>query len=49
MDELIRSTPDTRESRVEKLRNAIATGTYNVGVEQIAEKIIGGSLIDEIF
>ncbi len=48
-DELIRSTPDVRESRVEQLRSEIENGTYNVKAEKIAEKIIGGNLLDEIF
>jgi negative regulator of flagellin synthesis FlgM len=49
LDELIRSAPDVRESRVEEVRRAIESGTYNVKAEKIAEKIIGGDLLDEIF
>jgi negative regulator of flagellin synthesis FlgM len=49
MDEMIRSVPDIREARVEQIRSAIESGTYNVKAEKIAEKIIGGNLIDEIF
>ena len=49
LDELIRSTPDVREARVEEVRLALANGTYNVRAEVIAEKIVGGDLIDEIF
>lgn len=49
LDELIRSTPDIREARVEEVRLALANGTYNVRAEMIAEKIVGGNLIDEIF
>jgi len=49
MDDWIRSTPDVREARVEQVRSAIANGTYNVKAELIAEKIIGGSLIDDVF
>jgi negative regulator of flagellin synthesis FlgM len=49
LDELIRSTPDVRESKVEQIRSAIESGTYNVKAEKIAEKILGGSLVDEIF
>jgi negative regulator of flagellin synthesis FlgM len=47
--ELIQSTPDTRESRVEEVRAQLDNGTYNVSAEKIAEKIIGGNLVDEIF
>lgn len=49
LDQLIRSIPDVREARVEQLRQAIEDGTYNVRAEQVAEKILGGTLIDEIF
>ncbi len=49
LDELIRSTPDVREALVEQVRRSIDNGTYNVRAEQVAEKILGGSLIDEIF
>ncbi|MBZ5495452.1 MAG: flagellar biosynthesis anti-sigma factor FlgM [Acidobacteriia bacterium] len=49
IDELIRSTPDVREGLVERVRRSIENGTYNVKAEQVAEKILGGSLIDQIF
>jgi negative regulator of flagellin synthesis FlgM len=49
LDELIRSVPDVREAKVEQVRQAIESGTYNVRAEQVAEKILGGHLIDEIF
>ncbi|MBP1597041.1 MAG: Anti-sigma-28 factor, FlgM [Acidobacteria bacterium] len=49
LDELIRSTPDVREALVERVRLSIESGTYNVKAEQVAEKILGGNLIDEIF
>ncbi len=49
LDELIRSTPDVRESKVEQIRSAIESGTYNVKAEKIADKILGGNLIDEVF
>jgi negative regulator of flagellin synthesis FlgM len=49
LDQLIRSTPDIREARVNEIRNLIQSGTYNVRGEQIAEKIISGSLVDEVF
>jgi negative regulator of flagellin synthesis FlgM len=49
MDELIRSVPDVREAKVEQIRSAIENGTYNVKAEKIAEKILGGNIIDEIF
>ena len=49
LDELIRSTPDVREARVEQVRSAIEEGTYNVKAEKIADRIIGGNVIDEVF
>ena len=49
LDELIRSTPDVREERIEEVRRSIENGTYNVKAEKIAEKIIGGNLLDEVF
>ena len=49
LEELIRSTPDVREARVEEVRRSIEGGTYNVKAERIAEKIIGGNLLDEVF
>jgi negative regulator of flagellin synthesis FlgM len=49
LDELIRSTPDVREALVERVRRSIENGTYNVRAEQVAEKILGGNIFDEIF
>jgi len=48
LDEMIRATPDVREALVLQIRKSIENGTYNVRAEQIAEKILGGNLIDEI-
>ena len=49
LDELIQATPDVREALVERIRQSLVNGTYNVKAEQVADKIIGGSLIDQIF
>jgi negative regulator of flagellin synthesis FlgM len=49
LEELIQSTPDVREERVNQVRQSIESGTYNVKAEKIAEKIIGGNLLDEVF
>jgi negative regulator of flagellin synthesis FlgM len=49
LDQLIQSTPDVREARIEEVRSALEAGTYNVKAEKIADKIIGGGLIDKIF
>jgi negative regulator of flagellin synthesis FlgM len=45
--ELIRSTPDVRENKVEALRKKIQGGTYSIKGEEIAEKIIGDNPLDE--
>ena len=49
LDDLIRSAPDIREAKVEQISRELQTGTYNVKAEKIAEKIIGGTLLDEVF
>ncbi len=49
LNELIQSTPDIRGEKVEQVRKELESGTYNVKAEKIAEKIIGGNLLDEIF
>jgi negative regulator of flagellin synthesis FlgM len=49
LEELIRSTPDVREEKVQQLQKELDSGTYNVKAEKIAEKMIGGTLLDEIF
>jgi negative regulator of flagellin synthesis FlgM len=49
LQELIQSAPDVRDSKIEQIRGEIERGTYNVKAEKIAEKIIGGNLLDEIF
>ncbi len=49
LDEIIQSIPDVREAKVEQLRLAVQSGTYNVRAEQVADKILSGTLIDEIY
>jgi negative regulator of flagellin synthesis FlgM len=44
----INDLPDVRTEKVEDLRNQIEQGTYHVNGEDIAEKMIGESLIDVI-
>ncbi|MBN2515999.1 MAG: flagellar biosynthesis anti-sigma factor FlgM [Deltaproteobacteria bacterium] len=44
----INNLPDVRTEKVEDLRNQIEQGTYHVNSEEIAEKMIGESLIDVI-
>jgi flagellar biosynthesis anti-sigma factor FlgM len=49
IDELIQSTPDVREGVVERVRRSIENGMYNVRAEQVADKILGGNYLDELF
>jgi flagellar biosynthesis anti-sigma factor FlgM len=49
IDDLIHSTADIREAKVEQISRELHAGTYNVKAEKIAEKIIGGTLLDEVF
>ena len=49
LNDLIQSTPDIREDKVEKVRRELESGTYNVKAEKIAEKILKGNLLDEVF
>jgi negative regulator of flagellin synthesis FlgM len=49
LNELIQSTPDVRESRVEEVRMQLDSSSYNVTADQIAEKIIKGNQLDELF
>jgi flagellar biosynthesis anti-sigma factor FlgM len=49
IDDLIQSTPDVREGVVEQVRRSIADGTYNVRAEQVAERILGGDLFDQLY
>jgi len=49
MNRLIQSVPDVRDSVVDEVRFAIKNGTYNVKADDIAEKIVGGDLLDELF
>jgi negative regulator of flagellin synthesis FlgM len=44
--EILNQTPEVRENRVQELRRQIESGTYQVTSEQIAEKMVGESLID---
>jgi negative regulator of flagellin synthesis FlgM len=49
INDLIQSTPDVRESVVERVRRSIENGTYNVRAEQIADKMLGGDFLDELY
>lgn len=49
LNDLIQLTPDVRESRIDQVRRELENGTYSVKADKIAEKIIGGNLLDEVF
>jgi flagellar biosynthesis anti-sigma factor FlgM len=49
LNDLIQSTPDIRGDKVEKARRDLGNGTYNVKAEKIAEKILRGNRLDEVF
>jgi negative regulator of flagellin synthesis FlgM len=49
INDLIQSTPDVREGLVQRVRQSLDSGTYNVKAEQVAERIICGSFIDQVF
>lgn len=44
----IRETPDIRSEKVNELKEAIKTGTYNVSGEEVAEKLLGRRVVDEL-
>ena len=47
INDLIYAVPDVRESRVEEVIFTMESGAYNVRAEQVAEKIMGGDLLNE--
>lgn len=44
----IAGAPEIREEKVARLETMVRTGTYEVKDEDIAEKMIGRSLVDEL-
>jgi len=43
-----KEAPEVRESRVAALKQAVSDGSYNVSDADIAEKMLGRSLVDKI-
>ena len=39
--------PDVREEKVNELKNAIKQGTYSVSAEDVAEKLLNGSVFNK--
>lgn len=44
----IKNIPDVRDDRIAEIVQRVKTGTYEVKDEDVAEKIIGRSLVDEL-
>jgi len=42
----VSKVPDVREEKVQAIKDQVDNGTYNVSGEQIANKMVGESLID---
>ncbi|MDD2421904.1 MAG: flagellar biosynthesis anti-sigma factor FlgM [Heliobacteriaceae bacterium] len=44
----VREVPEERMEKVAALREAVTTGTYSVSGEEIAEKMLGRTLMDRL-
>lgn len=44
----VSQAPDIREDRVNAIREQMASGTYNVTMDQVADKLIGNFFNDSI-
>ena len=42
----VKNTPDIRQDKVAAVKSSIASGTYNVSTQEIAEKIIEGLIFN---
>lgn len=42
----VSKSPDVREEKVQEIKDQVEKGTYNVSGEQIANKMVGESIID---
>lgn len=38
--QIIANTPDVREDKVKAIKEGLASGTYNVSMEEVADKIV---------
>ncbi len=45
---VIREAPEIREERLASIENQVKTGAYEVSDDEIAEKMIGRSLVDKL-
>jgi negative regulator of flagellin synthesis FlgM len=46
--EVIRELPDIREDRLVDIQKSVKSGTYGITDEEVAEKMIGRSLVDKL-
>lgn len=46
--EMIRELPDIREDRLVDIQKHVKLGTYEITDEEVAEKMIGRSLVDKL-
>ncbi len=44
----LETVPDIRQEKVDELRTAVKTGTYHVDGKQIAEKMLGRTIVDRL-
>ncbi len=42
----VSKVPDVREEKVQEIKSQVEKGTYNVSGEQIADKMVGESVVD---
>jgi flagellar biosynthesis anti-sigma factor FlgM len=49
LETLIQAVPDVREAKIREVRAKLRSGQYGVKAEEIAEKIIGDRLLDDLF
>lgn len=49
INEIVKSSPDIRTEKVEKLKNEIEKGTYSVDAKDVAEKILKEILSESSF
>ncbi len=46
--QVIKDLPEVREAKLAEIQKQVKTGTYEVTNEQVAEKMIGRSLVDKL-
>lgn len=44
----VKEAPEIREEKVAELQRALCSGIYNVSAEEIADKMLGRMLVDEL-